>query len=369
MEARLLWAALWRRRGVVSLAVLAIAIGASVASALLHVNADVTRKVSHELRALGPDMVLMDEGGADGASGYLDEATARARMRSAGLSGTPVLFVTARAEDGSTIPISGADLPAARRLHPSWRLEGRGAGDDGQALAGVRLASRLGLRPGGSLALRGVGEDERVVVRIGATLRAGAEDDDALWVPLPLAQRLAGLPGRVSMVQMRVGDPARAAAAERALERGGGMDATVLHALSDTEARLLERLRRLMALVTVAALLAAGLCAFGTLTDLALERRRDIALVKALGADRADVVRQFLSESVVIGVAGGASGWLLGLMFAEVIGTRVFASPIALRWDVPLQVLALALLVALVAGIGPLQYALRLDPAPVLKGD
>ncbi|MEK7329302.1 MAG: ABC transporter permease, partial [Candidatus Eisenbacteria bacterium] len=128
-------------------------------------------------------------------------------------------------------------------------------------------------------------------------------------------------------------------------------------------------MRRLMALVTVAALVAAGLCAFGTLTDLALERRREIALMKALGATPGDVVRLFVAESLAIGALGGLGGWLLGVLFAQVIGREVFHSAVALRWDVPLIVLALAMGVAIVAGLGPIRLALAVEPAPVLKGD
>ena len=147
------------------------------------------------------------------------------------------------------------------------------------------------------------------------------------------------------------------------------MRALALHALSATEAGLLERMRRLMALVTAAALLSAGLCAFGTLTDLALERRRDIALLKSLGASRRDIVRQFVAESLAIGAVGGVAGWLVGLFFAEVIGRQVFHSVIAVRWDVPPVVLALSLGVAAFASLGPIRLALAVEPAAALKGD
>ncbi len=147
------------------------------------------------------------------------------------------------------------------------------------------------------------------------------------------------------------------------------MRALLLHALSDTEAGLLDRMRRLMALVTVAALVAAGLCAFGTLTDLALERRRDIALMKALGAGARDIVRQLVAESLAIGLAGGIAGWLLGVGFAEIIGRRVFFAPVAIGWDVPPIVVGLSLLVAALAGLGPVRLALAVEPATALRGD
>ncbi len=367
--------ALWRNRGAVSLAVVAVAIGASVASALLHVSGDVSRKLTRELRALGPNLILVSSRGASespGSSGalaaatdYLDEALARERLAAAGLEGAPLLVVMARAGT-RPVQVVGADLETLRRIHPSWRMPpGRHA-----SFMGTRLMKRLLVREGDPLTLEFAGGGRTLSLPAGARLEAGGEDDDAWWLPLADAQALAGLPGRVSLVQARVeGDARSAARAVVRLEQGGGTRALLLHALSVTEAGLLERMRRLMALVTVAALLAAGLCAFGTLTDLALERRREIALLKALGAKRRDVLRLFVAESLVIGAAGGTAGWALGLCFAQVIGREVFHSAIAIHWQVPPLVLALSLLVAALAGLGPIRLALSIESAPALKGD
>jgi putative ABC transport system permease protein len=367
MEARLLRAALLRRRGMVLLAVLAVAIGASVASAMLHVSGDVSLKLTRELRSLGPNLLVVPAGsGEDAAGRYLGERAMRARLAAAGIDGVPVLYVVARV-NGRPAPLVGADLDAARRLHPSWRISRGGPG----VLVGARLAKRLGLNPGDVLTLEPAGAPPgRTPLRrtVGATLEAGGPDDEALWLPLADAQAIARLPGHVSLIQARVtGD--RAAAARRTLEAGGDAEALLLHALSATEAGLLERMRRLMLLVTLAALVGAGLCAFGTLTDLALERRREIALMKALGATASSIVRQLAAESLAIGLAGGLLGWLIGLGLADLIGRQVFHSAVRLRWDVPPIVLVLALVVAALSGLGPIRLALRVEPALALKGD
>jgi putative ABC transport system permease protein len=147
------------------------------------------------------------------------------------------------------------------------------------------------------------------------------------------------------------------------------VQALVLRALSATEAGLLARMRRLMLLVTLAALVAAGLCAFGTLADLAVQRRREIALMKALGAGAREIVNQLVAESLAIGCVGGALGWLIGFGFAQVIGHEVFHTDLGMRWSVPPIVLGLALLIAGVAGLGPIRLALDVEPALALKGE
>ncbi len=370
-EARLLRAALGRRRGTVTLAVLAVAIGASVASALLHVSGDIGRKVTHDLRSLGPNLLVVPATASDGAEGqFINEASLRARLAAAGIEGVPLLYAVAHL-DGRPVPVVGADLAAARRLHPAWRITGgMGAADPDVSMLGSRLMDRLGAVPGTVLTLGPPqGGGDSVTIAVGARLEAGGADDEAFWIPLATAQAVSGLSGRVSLAQARIERADSAAPAVAVLEQGGELRTLLLHALSATEGRLLERMRRLMTLVTVAALVAAGLAAFGTLTDLALERRREIALMKALGATRRDVVRLFAAESMVIGALGGVSGWLLGAGFAQIIGWQVFHSAVALRWEVPLIVLGLSMGVAFIAGLGPIRLALAVEPAPVLKGD
>lgn len=360
MEARLLGAALGRRRGAAGLAVLAIAIGVSVASALLHVSRDVSDQLRHELRALGPNLLVLpaEEGGR-----FVDAARARTALAAAGLGAAPELLVVASGDAGP-IQLIGADFAATAALHPQWHL-----GDSpAPTRLGARLASRLGVAAGDTL--RVTLEGRTLALPAGPVLEAGGPEDDAWWVPLAAAQRLAGLEGHASLVQSRIeGDREAVAPLVARIARESGSRVVPLAALSDTEAQLLARMRRLMTLVTMAALAAAGLCAFGTLMDLALERRREIALLRALGAAPRDVVRLLGAEAAVIGLLGGLAGWAIGLVFAGLIGRQVFHSAVAPRWDVVPVVLAMALAVAGLASIGPIRSALAADPATALKGD
>jgi putative ABC transport system permease protein len=368
MALRLLQAALWRKRGMVSLAILAVAIGGSVAGALLHVSREISQKLTHELRALGPNLVLLPAADAAVASGegFLDESRARTRLRAMRLDGAPLLFATAQV-GGRRVPVVGADLDAVRALHPSWKLRG---GERG-SLLGARLAERLGIEAGESVRGSFAGPDgpRDFETRIAAILESGSADDEAWWIPLADAQALLGLPGKASLVQSRIEDPSRADAVAAALGQDGAMRAVVLHALSSTEAELLDRTRRLMTYVTVGVLLAALLCAFGTLTDLALERRREIALLKTLGATRRDVVDQFGGESLVVGLLGGALGWWMGVVASQVIGREVFHSAISIHWDLLPVVLLVSVAVAMVAATGPIRLALQVEPAAALRGE
>ena len=343
-----------------ALAALAVAIGASVAAALMHVSGDINAKLTRELRALGPNLLVTPS-----ANEFLDESLVRERLAEAGVAGVPILYGRAL-HAGHAIAIAGADAQAMARLHPSWERRG----DLRDAQAGAALAKRLGLAPGASLELANVEGEGVLHVRVGGIFDSGGSDDEALWLPLASAQSLCGVPGRVSLVQARIdggADQVETTAAR--IQHGGRLAATPLHALSATEQGLLDRMRRLMLLVTLAALVAGALSAYGTLTDLALERRREIALLKSIGAPRRRIIGRFLAESVAIGFTGGVAGWLIGAGFALFIGRFVFHAALRLQPGVPPIVVALAVGIALVAAAGPIRFALAVEPARALRED
>jgi putative ABC transport system permease protein len=132
---------------------------------------------------------------------------------------------------------------------------------------------------------------------------------------------------------------------------------------------VLKRLRLLLVTVTLVALVAAILCSMSTLTDLVLERTKEIALLRALGAGRRDLVRLFATEALAIGAAGGATGLVLGVVAAQAIGLGVFGTSIRIAPLVPPAVVALGVVTALVASVLPLRHALAIEPAPVLRGE
>jgi putative ABC transport system permease protein len=176
----------------------------------------------------------------------------------------------------------------------------------------------------------------------------------------------------VSVVLVRAnGSPA---AIDEALAHGwlagDDREASALRRLTGAARELLGRLRALLTAVTVFALITASLCTMSTLTDLVLERRREIALLKSLGARRGDVVLLFLTEAALLGLAGGLAGFAIGAVAAQVVGASVFHTAIRIDFARVLpEALALAILVTLVSSLPPVRYALALDPARALRGE
>ena len=397
----LLRGALFARRGRVLLAVAAIAIGTSVAAALLLVSRDVGVKVTRELRAYGPNLVVAPaEGGlalgtrdlslgpVGGGEAHLGAAT-RAwidRELAAGrLAAAATLRYTVGRRGGTNAVVAGTDLRALARLHPEWTVTPL---DGADAIVGATMASRLGLSrgDGATLEIDGPrGPRPLGITRIAIARTGGPEDqqifvrEDRLAESLAEAGSVGTSAGSASAPRFHLAlaradgaTEAIVAYADRALPAdvaAEGASVRPVRQLSAGDGEVLKRLRLLLVTVTLVALVAAILCSMSTLTDLVLERTREIALLRALGAGRRDLVRLFATEALVLGAVGGAAGLLIGMIAAQAIGFGVFGTSIRIAPLVPPAVVALGVVTALVASILPLRHALAIEPAPVLRGE
>ena len=125
------------------------------------------------------------------------------------------------------------------------------------------------------------------------------------------------------------------------------------------------------------ALAVASLGIINTLVMAILERRREIGVLKALGASDRDVRRLFFAEAGVMGLGGGVAGVLLGWAIGQGIQLvtntylRRESIPAENIWSVPWWLIAGAIgfsvLVSLIAGMYPASRAAKLDPVEALR--
>jgi putative ABC transport system permease protein len=95
----------------------------------------------------------------------------------------------------------------------------------------------------------------------------------------------------------------------------------------------------------------------------------EVALLKALGAAREDVLALFVAEATLLGLAGGATGFALGAVMAQIVGWSVFHTAIRIDWT-PLPILLfLGLAITYVSSLAPLRVATSVAPAAALRGD
>jgi len=282
-------------------------------------------------------------------------------------------------------------------IAPWWQVQGAWVQDDdlGSAMVGAGLARRLGWQVGDEIAARV--EDRTARFQIVGLVSTGGYEEDQVFVALPAAQALLGLSRGADRVQisalvepdsnlrpdLRGLDPSEMTPEQYATwycspimgavitqikEVLPNTDVRPIRQISQAEVDFLGKVGLLMTLLTVTALGGSALAVMTAMTASVMERRAEIGLMKAIGADDGHIVLIFLSEAALIGLAGGAAGYLLGLGLAQGLARTVFS----VSGDVPPVVLPITLLLALaVALLGsavPVRQAVRFEPVLLLRG-
>lgn len=146
-------------------------------------------------------------------------------------------------------------------------------------------------------------------------------------------------------------------------------DVRVIHRVADGEGQILTRVRSLLWLVTLVALLAAALAVGASSAASVIERRSELALMKALGAGSGMVGFLLAAEQLLLAFLGGTLGYALGYILARIVGSKIFGVPPLPSFLVLGVVLGLAILVTLLGSALPLRRATQCEPAPILRGE
>ena len=190
-----------------------------------------------------------------------------------------------------------------------------------------------------------------------------------------ISQAASGQPV-YSSISVRVSDPSRIQPVEDAIKKMGFTAFSIL----DASRSLQQVFRVLYAFLGIFGSLALAVASIGivnTLVMAILERRREIGIMKAIGASDRDVQLIFFAEAGAMGILGGIVGVILGWAIGQIInfGTNIYLKSQSLPpehfWAVPWWLVAFAIgfafIVSLISGLYPAARAARLDPVQALR--
>jgi len=389
------------------LIVVSVAAGTAIAASLVSLSMDIERKVARELRSFGANILVKPKltglAGIAGQQRYLDEAdiikikTIFWRHNILGM--VPFLYVRDR-DRGITIAgtwyeravkIPGEEEPfltGVKGVMPWWQIDGEWPDGEDEILVGVSYAERHGIKKGDRIRL--LGRDFTVT----GLLNTGSSEDEMAVGELEAIQSLAGLDGKVSRVfvsalttpmdDFAYKDPDKMTRTEyekwyctgyvtsiaRQIEEVvKGAVATPVWSVAKTEGDVLNRLKLLVYMLTVMSLAGAALGVSSTMITGLLRRRHEIALMKAIGADKRKTITIFLSEALLLGITGGIVGYLLSLILTGYIGQRVFGTALEQRMMLLPASMASSVVIAVFGAYLPIRKALAIRPAMLLRGE
>jgi lipoprotein-releasing system permease protein len=257
-----------------------------------------------------------------------------------------------------------------------------------EIVLGGELASRSGLRVGDVTEIISANpssnsaEPVRRLMRVAGIFRSGLFEYDSTWIYLSLdaATALTGLVDRVSVVSLQVKDiyNVKQVAASVKSTLGEGYTTVDWQEANGPLFAALALERRMGLLIIGLIILIAALNITTTLILVVVERRRDIAILNAMGSNRRSIMKIFFIEGAIIGAVGAVAGVLIGVI-ASALGNRF--KLVSLPADVysisnvpfnmePADILlaaAVAVLLSLVATIYPARAAARVRPVEMLR--
>ena len=243
----------------------------------------------------------------------------------------------------------------------------------GDAVIGSELAADLGLRVGDRFSIR-TGEVTETV-RVSALVDLGVRDLNrrTVIVPLRLAQSLLALPGGATSLDLALVDVW--SAKQFALTLRTRYPYRV-ESWQETNAQLVSALNAQSVstgLIRAIVLLVVVLGIASVLVVSVVQKRREIGILRAMGATRAQMVRVFLVQGGIVGALGSLLGLLLALLMIWLFTTFVRGSDgralfdIVLPLSLALQVAAIATACGVLAAIAPARRAASMDPAQAIR--
>jgi putative ABC transport system permease protein len=352
---------------------LALGAGAAVTAALLNLQVDAKRRLTTEFRAFGPNVVIASrDTSSSGNTATLDEAiTQRVSAvpytdRTLAIASLYLIAEGSRSPSDKFIPVVVAGDRVVMGIVAT--ISDTRAPRELQCKVGHKVAEQLHLQANGTLFLHAAGREQRC--RISAVTATGGPEDDQVSLDLAAAQTLAGMAGKISVIQLSVtGTP-------EAIEKYIGALATSLpdadvhgvRQFTEGEAKIYSRISGILSATVALVLVLTALCVMAAMTNVAMERRNDVGLMKAIGGATRRVLRLFLAEAALLGLTGGVLGAAIGILLSMWLGKAVFGIAARPRLIVYPVTVALTIIVA-IAGAYPLRRLANIRPASVFRGE
>jgi putative ABC transport system permease protein len=362
-----------RRRSRMLVALLAVAIGATILSGLITIYYDIPRQMGKEFRTYGANLILVPSG--EGSALSVSSIEAAAGYLPAGniVGIAPYRYETVKINE-QPVMAAGTELEEVKKVSPYWYVAGQWPAGAGAVLVGQEVAELIRLSPGDTFTATGTdsaGEGFSRDFTVSGIVQTGGAEEAFIFMSLSDLEDMMGNGGEADVAECSVAAPEEAlGSAVRQIEANvGEVTPRLVKRVTQSEQAVLGKLQALVYLVTVVVLLLTMICVSTTMMAVVAERRREIGLKKAMGASNKSIVLEFLGEGLFLGGSGGILGVVLGFLFAQAISMNVFSRSISFR---PLLVpitLAVSVCITGLACLIPVRSATDIEPAVVLRGE
>lgn len=392
----------------------AVALATCLATFLLNWSFNLGDKIQKDLRAYGANILILPQGESlqyaesneipakIGSNQYLQTSELQKidtifwKNQIVGLA--PILPVSVQSK-GTTLVLVGTEFGNKnakmdlRKASPYLVVDGSWPKEDDQAVAGATLAQRFGWKLGSEVQIES--HDRSKTFKLSGIVHSGGAEEEQLIAPLQSVQDFTDSGGKFKQLlvsamitpqnqlyQKYQRNPSTLTPQE--FERFSctpyvttvaadiakvfnGAEARIVRRVSQSEEKISNKMNWLMFLVTLAALVASSLTMTSTTTAMILERRKELALMKAIGSQNAFLLTYLFIEVLILGILGSVIGFAVGSFLSTGLSKAIFDSSMELKWAVLPLVGTIGVLIILCGSLWPLRQAITLEPAQALK--
>ena len=388
-------------RGRLLVILLALGAGAAVTAALLNLQVDAKSRITTEFRVFGANVIISartNSGSQNSPSTPMVDDEIAASNDGAEITHVALLYlniVASREADTSNpvrVVLVGTEGKNVQRVLPSRIVEAapfpapradqaqpptsslsRSAAGLRNCRVGEKSAAVLRLHAGDRIEL--TNRSNRLPCFVSTVEEFGGPEDSQILTDLFTVQQLTWVAGEttsnnVSLILLNV--PGSPQSVEHCVSRlqlqFPNLDVHPIRQFTEGEAKIYDRISGLLTATVVIVLLLTGLCVMAAMTNVAMERKNDVGLMKAIGGATRRVLRLFMMEAALLGFAGGMVGAAVGIFLSIWLGKQVFGVAAQPRLIVYPVSVALTTIVAILSAY-PLRRLASVRPASVFRGE
>jgi len=373
MYFRMVTSSLIRRRSRMLVALLAVAIGATILSGLVTIYYDIPRQMGQEFRSYGANLIFVPSG---------DDAVLSSEAVKKAVDFIPAETIVGIAPyryemvkiNEQPFMAAGTDINEVKKTSPYWFVSGQWPQNDGSVLIGQEVADLIHLSAGDTFTVTGTDANGKGFSRdfaVSGIVQSGGTEEAFIFMSLADLEGLMGTSGELDVVEcsLSASQTTLDGIVEQIGENVEGVIPRLVKRVTESEGTVLTKLQALFYLVTVVVLLLTMVCVATTMMAVVAERRKEIGLKKALGAANKSIVLEFLGEGLFLGGLGGLLGVALGFAFAQTVSMNVFSRSISFQPLLIPATLAVSIVITGLACLVPVRSATEVDPAIVLRGE
>lgn len=368
-----IFSSLIRRRSRIIIALLGVAIGATVLLGMVTLCYDIPRQMGQEFRSYGANLLMMPANNQPTISMTEVKKAVDLLPRDKVLGVTPFRYNSIRSNQ-QPYTIVGTQFDQVTKTSPYWKIEGELPQKANEIMIGTDIAQFAKLSIGSTMPISGKSKENSRFdedLTITGIVKTGRVEDNFIFIDLSVLETLLEESNQAEVVEISI------TATQDELqhyiqtikEHSTTIEPHLIKWVTQSEASVLGKLSSLLYIVTLVVLILTMICVATTMMTVVMERRKEIGLKKAIGATNKSIAKEFLVEGLILGIIGGVIGVICGLIFAQVISANVFGRSIDIEFYLIPTTIVISAVVTIIACLIPVKRALEVEPALVLRGE